>query len=60
MADRTRSDTDATLIKRGTVSVKTKRQQPFVLEVDVRRGLHLQSASRRCRLPLKIVTKYLC
>ena len=28
----TRSDSDAARIKRGTVSVRTKRQQPFVLE----------------------------
>jgi hypothetical protein len=32
MADSTRSDTDAARIKRGTVSVKTKRKQPFILE----------------------------
>ena len=29
---RTRSDSDAARIKRGTLSVKTKRKQPFVLE----------------------------
>ena len=33
MADTTRSNSDAALIKRETVSVKTKRQQPFVLRV---------------------------
>jgi len=35
MADKTRSDSDAARIKRvkrGTLSVKTKRKQPFVLE----------------------------
>jgi CRP/FNR family transcriptional regulator, cyclic AMP receptor protein len=32
MADTTRSDSDAALIKRGTLSVKTKKKQPFVLE----------------------------
>ena len=32
MADTTRSDLDAARIKRGTVSAKTKRKQPFVLE----------------------------
>src|ERR1043166_3877016 len=32
MADTTRSDSDAARIKRGTLSVKTKRKQPFVLE----------------------------
>src|SRR6476620_1016310 len=32
MADTTRSDSDAALIKRGTLSVKVKRKQPFVLE----------------------------
>ena len=32
MADNTRSDSDAARIKRGTLSVKTKRKQPFVLE----------------------------
>ena len=32
MAHTTQSDSDAALIKRGTVSVKTKRQQPFVLD----------------------------
>ena len=32
MADTIRSDSDAALIKRETVSVKTKRQQPFVLK----------------------------
>src|SRR4029079_13630142 len=32
MADKTQSDSDAARIKRGTLSVKTKRKQPFVLE----------------------------
>ena len=32
MADKTRSDSDAARNKRGTVSAKTKRKQPFVLE----------------------------
>ena len=32
MADKTRSDSDAARSKRGTLSVKTKRKQPFVLE----------------------------
>ena len=32
MASTTRSDSDAPLIKRGTLSVKAKRKQPFVLE----------------------------
>jgi hypothetical protein len=32
MADKTRLDSDAACIKRGTLSVKTKRKQPFVLE----------------------------
>jgi CRP-like cAMP-binding protein len=32
MADKTRSDSDAARIKRGTLPVKTKRKQPFVLE----------------------------
>ena len=32
MADNTRSDSDAAHIKRGTLSVKAKRKQPFVLE----------------------------
>jgi CRP/FNR family transcriptional regulator, cyclic AMP receptor protein len=32
MADTTRSDSDAARIKRGTLSVKAKRKQPFVLE----------------------------
>ncbi len=32
MADKPRSDLDAARIKRGTLSVKTKRKQPFVLE----------------------------
>ena len=32
MADTTRSDSDAARIKRGTLSVKTKRKQPFVLK----------------------------
>ena len=32
MADTTRSDSDAAHIKRGTLSVKTKRKQPFGLE----------------------------
>ena len=32
MADTTRSDSGAARIKRGTLSVKTKRKQPFVLK----------------------------
>jgi CRP-like cAMP-binding protein len=32
MANKTRSDSDAALVKRRTLSAKTKRQQPFVLE----------------------------
>src|SRR4029078_4488876 len=32
MADKTRSDSDTARIKRGSLSVKTKRKQPFVLE----------------------------
>ena len=32
MADTTRSDSDAARIKRGTLSVKAKRKQPFVLK----------------------------
>ena len=32
MADTTRSDSEAARIKRGTLSVKAKRKQPFVLE----------------------------
>ena len=32
MADKTRSDSDAARIKCGTLSVKTERKQPFVLE----------------------------
>ena len=32
MADKTRSDSEAARSKRGTLSVKTKRKQPFVLE----------------------------
>ena len=32
MADKTRSDSDAARIKRGSASVKTKRKQPFVLK----------------------------
>ena len=32
MADKTQSDSDAARITRGTLSVKTKRKQPFVLE----------------------------
>jgi hypothetical protein len=32
MADTTRSGSHAARIKRGTLSVKTKRKQPFVLE----------------------------
>jgi CRP-like cAMP-binding protein len=32
MADTTRSDSDGARTKRGTLSVKTKRKQPFVLE----------------------------
>ena len=32
MADKTRSDSDAARSKRGTLSVKTKRKQPLVLE----------------------------
>jgi hypothetical protein len=32
MANKTRSDSDAARIKRATLSVKTKRKQPFVLE----------------------------
>ena len=32
MADKTQSDSDAARTKRGTLSVKTKRKQPFVLE----------------------------
>ena len=30
MADKTRSDSDAARVKRGTGSAKTKRKQPFV------------------------------
>ena len=32
MADKTQSDSDAARIKRGTLPVKIKRKQPFVLE----------------------------
>jgi CRP-like cAMP-binding protein len=32
MADKTRSDSDAVRIKRGTLPIKTKSKQPFVLE----------------------------
>jgi hypothetical protein len=32
MANTTRSDSDASRSKRGTLSVKTKRKQPFILE----------------------------
>ena len=32
MADKTQSDSDAARIKRGTLAVKIKRKQPFVLE----------------------------
>ena len=41
MADKTRSDSDAARIKRGTLSVKTKRKQPFDLDffpIPRRRG----------------------
>jgi hypothetical protein len=34
MADKTRSDSDAALIKRGTLSVKTKRKQPSFLSLS--------------------------
>ena len=46
------SESDQALLR--TLS-ELEFDEPFI-----RRGLHLQSASRRCRLPLKIVTKYLC
>ena len=32
MADTTRSDSEAARIKRGTLSVKAKRKQPFALK----------------------------
>jgi hypothetical protein len=41
MADKIRSDSKAARMKRGTLSVKTKSKQPFVLESflsHVRRG----------------------
>ena len=52
MADTTRSDSDAARIKRGTLSVKTKRKQPFVLESFLSHAGH---GSRPCAVIVKLV-----